>query len=588
MSIFNRPRVLRTESTPPDWLLRFRLALTGLILAALVFIILKQGYQLDLLRSLGWLLLVLTYVIVAGTVADILLTMLFAPTFMVYIRARWFDLALLVPIVTGLALGWPVLAIVVIRQVVVLGQAFTQSRRFAGVIGRIRLQPVRLMALSFVALIAAGTLFLTFPSATADGRGAPPLDALFTSASATCVTGLIVQDTAAYFSRFGQTVILALIQLGGLGIMTFYASIVVLLGRRLGPSGRQTMASVVEDSRDLDLAHTLRYILGFTVLAEAGGTLVLFLRWLPDFARPAEALYAAAFHSISAFCNAGFSTFSDSLIHYQGDIIVNLTFIVLIVVGGLGFSVVHELLNRQNLRAWFARLQHRTTDAGRVRPSTHALLVFRTTGALLIVGMLLFFFLEYDNALARLPLGAKLIAAAFQSVTPRTAGFNTVPFGMLRPSTLVAVMLLMFIGASPGGTGGGIKTTSLALLWLTFRGLVTGRSKVEVGGRTLADDTVFRAGAIFSGAAAVVAIAFGLLLMSETLPFRDLLFESVSAFGTVGLSTGVTPHLSPVGKLVIIVLMYIGRLGPLTLALIVRSHQTRLRIQYPQARVMVG
>jgi trk system potassium uptake protein TrkH len=588
VSIFNRFRIVRTASTPPDWLLRVRLALTGLILAALVLIVLKQGYQVALLRSLDWLLRALTYVIVAGAVVDIVLTMLFAPTFGDYIRRRWFDLALLVPIVAGLALGWPVLAIVVIRQVVVLGQAFTRSRRFAGVIGRIRLQPVRLMALSFVALIVAGTLFLTFPAATTDGRGAPPLDALFTAASATCVTGLIVRDTAVFFSRFGQTVILTLVQLGGLGIMTFYASIMVLLGRRLGPAGRQTMASVVEDSRDLDLAHTLRYILSFTVLAEAGGTLVLFLRWLPDFARPAEALYAAAFHSISAFCNAGFSTFSDSLIRYQGDVVVNLTFIVLIVVGGLGFSVVHELFNRQNLRVWFGRVLRRTADAAPVRPSTHALLVFRTSGVLLIIGMLLFFFLEYDNALARLPLGAKLIAAAFQSVTPRTAGFNTVPFDALRPSTLVAVMLLMFIGASPGGTGGGIKTTSLALLWLTFRNLVAGRSKIEVGGRTVPDDTVFRASAIFTGAAAVVAVAFGLLLMSETLPFQNLLFETVSAFGTVGLSTGVTPHLSPVGKLVIIVLMYIGRLGPLTLALIVRSRQSRLQIQYPQARVMVG
>jgi len=588
VSIFSRFRIVRTASTPPDWLLRFRLALTGLILAALVLIILKQGYRIGLLRSLNWLLVVLTYAIVAGTVADILLTMLFAPTFTDYIRSRWFDLALLVPIIAGLALGWSVLAVVVIRQVVVLGQAFTRSRRFGGVIGRIRRQPVRLMALSFVALIVTGTLFLTFPAATSDGRGAPPLDAVFTAASATCVTGLIVRDTAVYFSRFGQTVVLVLIQLGGLGIMTFYASIVVLLGRRLGPSGRQTMASMVEDSRDLDLAHTLRYILSFTLLAEAGGTLVLFLRWLPDFARPAEALYAATFHSISAFCNAGFSTFSDSLIRYQGDVIVNLTFIILIVGGGLGFSVVHEFFNRQNLRIWLGRVLHRTTGASPFRPSTHALLVIRTSSVLLIVGMLLFFFLEYDNALARLPLSAKLIAAAFQSVTPRTAGFNTVPFGMLRPSTLVAVMLLMFIGASPGGTGGGIKTTSLALLWLTFRNLVAGRSKVEVGGRTIADDTVFRAGAIFSGAAAVVAVAFGLLLMSETLPFPDLLFETFSAFGTVGLSTGVTPRLSPVGKLAIIVLMYIGRLGPLTLALIVRSHQTRLRIQYPQARIMVG
>jgi trk system potassium uptake protein TrkH len=280
--------------------------------------------------------------------------------------------------------------------------------------------------------------------------------------------------------------------------------------------------------------------------------------------------------------------FSTNLTAYRTDAVVNLTVIGLVVLGGLGFSVIHEVFNRRNLRAWLSRLARRPAPGPSHRLSVHAFLVLSASALLLLAGAVLFFFFEYDNALAQLPLGGKLLAALFQSVTPRTAGFNTVPFDSLKPITLFFVAVLMFIGASPGGTGGGVKTSTVAVLFLTLRNLVAGRAEVEVRSRSIPRDTVYRATAIVVGAGTVLALVFAVLLVSERFPFLDLLFEAVSAFGTVGLSTGITPLLSIPGKLSIILLMYVGRLGPLTLALAMRARLSRLPVQYPQARVIVG
>jgi trk system potassium uptake protein TrkH len=580
MQLFRSFRIIRTERAAPSWLMTLRSVVTALVAVALVLIVLRHGYLIGFLVSLDWLLQVLTYVIIAGTLADIVLSFLFAPTMREYVRVRWFDLVLVVPLVAGLVVGMPVLAVVVIRQVIVLTNTFTNSRRFAGIAEQVRLQPVRLMAMSFVGLIAVGTLFLTFPSATADGRGTPFLDALFTATSATCVTGLIVRDTPVYFSLFGQLVILALIQLGGLGIMTFSASLAVIFGRRLGMGQRQAMSSMIEEARDIDIARTLRYILLLTLLAEAVGTLLLFIRWLGHFPTLGQTFYQAAFHAVSAFCNAGFSLFSDSLVRYCSDLPVNLVVIGLILLGGLGFSVVHELVSRRTLRQTPPSLLRRLT--------VHSRLVLSTSALLVVAGTVVFFFFEYDNVLAHLPLGTKLLAALFQSVTPRTAGFNTVPLVGLKPVTILLWSLLMFIGASPGGTGGGIKTTTLAVLFLAVRNRIAGREDVEFRGRLVPRDVVYRATSIAAVSAAIAIGFYALLLITERAPFSDILFETVSAFGTVGLSTGVTPHLTAAGKVAIVVLMYVGRLGPLTLALAMRAREPRLPITYPEARILVG
>ncbi len=587
MRLFPRFRIVRTDRKTPGWLEAFRWTTTGLVFVTFAIVVLVWGYRIEFFGGLRWVMNALNPVVILVTLVDVLLGFVSAPAFGAYVRRRWLDLAMLLPIVAALITGHSALLLIALRQFVVLTQTFYHSRRFAGLISEIRRRPIQLLAISFLLMISLGTVLLTLPAATADGRGAPVVDALFTSTSAVCVTGLIVRDTQLYFSRFGQWIILVLVQLGGLGIMTFSASVIALLGGKLGMYGRQTMGEVVEDTRDIDIAHSLRYILLFTLLAEAFGFVVLFVHWLGRAARPFDALFNALFHSVSAFCNAGFSVFSTNLAAFRTDVVVNLTVIGLVVLGGLGFSVVHEVFNRQNLRAWFSRLGRRAPEPA-PRLSVHAVLVLRTSALLLLAGAVFFFFFEYENALGQLPLGGKLLAALFQSVTPRTAGFNTVPFDSLKPITMFIFIILMFIGASPGGTGGGVKTSTVAVLFLTLRDLVVSRSDVEVRNRSIPRDTVYRATAIFIGAGAILALVFGVLLVSEQLPFLSLLFEAVSAFGTVGLSTGVTPLLSIPGKLSIILLMYVGRLGPLTLALAMRGRLSRLPMQYPQARVIVG
>jgi trk system potassium uptake protein TrkH len=580
MPLFRRFRVLRTERRHPAWLDVLRAVAGWATLVAAVVFVSRFGYRLSYHGLVLWLMTGLNGAVILLALADIVLTWFFVPSWPLYLRRRWFDFVLLVPILVLLFLGLPAYLPAFLRQFIVSVQNFARSRRFLGLVERLRIQPVQTLALSFVGLIVLGTFVLTFPASTTDGRGAPLLTALFTATSGVCVTGLIVVDTATYFSRFGQYVILVLLQLGGLGIMSFSASVIVLLRRRLGPGERSTLAVGIEDARDLDIAKSVRYILLFTLLAEVLGALGLFVRWLFDFQRPADALFHAVFHSVSAFCNAGFSTFSDSLIRYQADIPTNLVVCSLILLGGLGFGVVHELISRGTLKRGLARTWNGL--------STHAYLVTRTSLLLVVLGALAFFFFEFDNSLAGLSPVGKVLAAIFQSVTPRTAGFNTVPFAGLRPVTLLIVTVLMFVGASPGGTGGGVKTSTLAVLWFVLRGVVLGRAETEVRGRTIGRDTVYRVGVIVGAGLALVALFLGILLITERAPFQDLLFETMSAFGTVGLSTGVTPNLSVPGRLAIIALMYIGRLGPLTLAMTMAARRSRLAVSYPSARVLVG
>ncbi len=580
MHLFRRVRVIKTRRELPAWVEKFRWVVTGLIVAALLLIILKSGYGLPFTRTFSWAIRIFNLSVLAVFTVDVLLSYASAPSLWQHFKKRWFDLAVYFPIVIALSAGGTGITFVVLRQAIVLGQSFMHSRRFTGILERLRLQPVRLMALSFVGAIAAGTLLLTFPAATRDGHGASLINALFTATSATCVTGLIVKNTPLYFSRFGQCVILVLLQLGGLGIMTFSASLAVVFGRKLGLSQRKTVSTMIEEARNIDIGRTLRYILFFTLMAEGTGTLLFFLRWLPDFKSPLEALYCSVFHAVSAFCNAGFSVFSNSFAGYRSDPAINIVAIGLIITGGLGFIVIREIFNRDTLR-------HGPLFSLR-RLSVHGHLVLWTSGILILFGTIFFFFSEYDHALSHLPLGGKLLTSLFQAVTPRTAGFSTISIGSLRPVTLFLWAILMFIGASPGGTGGGIKTSTLAVLFLAVRNRVLGREDVEVRHRVIPKDIVYRATAIAVVSVGIVAFFFTILLVTENAPFHKVLFETVSAFGTVGLSTGITSSLSLPGKIAVTLLMYIGRLGPLTLALAMHARQSRLPIRYPHGRVMVG
>jgi trk system potassium uptake protein TrkH len=443
-----------------------------------------------------------------------------------------------------------------------------------------------ILAGSFTFAILLGTLLLSLPLAQA-GDPVSVLDAFFTATSAVCVTGLTVVDTGTRFSPVGQAVVLALIQVGGLGLMTFAVFVGVVLGRKVAFTDRMVIQDSMHHTPKAGVRRLVRYVLGFTLASEAAGALLLWLRFRGQFPS-GEAAWQSVFHAVSAFCNAGFGLLPDNLVRYRGDLLVNLAITALIVVGGLGFLVNMEVRDQAVLRL-----------RGRRAPmlTLHARLALTVTAALLVAGTLAFLALEWDNALRGLPPGERLLASWFQSVTPRTAGFNTVDYGRVSSDTLFFTIFLMFVGASPGSTGGGIKTTTFGLLVALVVARWRGRGRATVFHRTIPHAVMDRALMLTLLAWALVSLGIGLLVFTEThgRPFGEaeprfvaLMFEAVSAFGTVGLSTGLTPSLSPAGKLVLAALMFVGRVGPLTLVLAVGPRQERGRFRYAEENVMVG
>ncbi len=441
------------------------------------------------------------------------------------------------------------------------------------------LRPVHATLASFAVAIGAGWALLNLPQSTPPGQPPlSPLDSLFTATSATCVTGLIVKDTPNDFSLFGHLIILCLIQAGGLGIMTFAAVFDIL--RRRGLSVRRRL--IVQDlSSAGDTGDARRLVAGivlFTLGAELVGAVALWLRWRGHTGSLGGDALLSVFHSISAFCNAGFSLFSTSLEAFVGDPAVNAVIGTLIIVGGIGFPVVRTLRRQVHLRRTGIR-----------RPlSLHARLALVTTACLLLTGFIGILLLERGSTLAELTPGERLAAAAFQSLTPRTAGFNTIRISRLAPATLLFVVLLMVIGASPGSTGGGIKTTTAAVLFLIGRAMVAGTDRVPAFGRDIPAAVRHRAVAVGALFGAAVIVGTMLLCVTDGLLLADSLFEVTSALGTVGLSTGVTAGLSAAGKIMIVVAMYMGRVGPLSLALAVQAERARSSARFPEEHVMVG
>jgi trk system potassium uptake protein TrkH len=450
---------------------------------------------------------------------------------------------------------------------------------------------------TFAVAIGCGTLLLSLPWASA---GAPlsALDALFTATSATCVTGLVVVDSGTDLSLFGQLVVLSLIQLGGLGIMTYSTLAIILMGKRIRLRDRVVVTSVLSADGGSDLHALMRAIIGMTIAFEAVGAVLIAWRWPTD--SLSSALYAGVFHSISAFCNAGFGLLSDSLESLRGDLVVNIVIMALFVIGGLGFPVVLEL-------AGFVRPKRRR----RQMMSLHTKIVLLVTAGLFLVGTVSVFLLESKHALAGLPLDERITAAAFQALTPRTAGFNTLPTDHLLSSTLFIIILLMIVGGSPGSTAGGIKTTTLGVLLAYFYSRFRGDESVDAFRRTVPPVDLRRAVTIAGLAFMVLCLGLLLLLLAEgavppeeladlanhvepaqnaphTALFLELMFEATSAFSTVGLTTGVTSSLSAAGRLIIILLMFIGRIGPLTLAVALINRSVRASFRYPEEHILVG
>jgi len=448
----------------------------------------------------------------------------------------------------------------------------------------------RLIFLSFLGTILAGAFLLTLPFATQTPGCMNVVDALFTAASATCVTGLIVVDTGSYFTPFGKTVILVLIQLGGLGIMTMSTFFLIMLGRRLTMKDRITMRDTLGEKEIKGVKGLILMIVGMTILLEAIGAALLTLRFFRVYHYPInKAIIHGIFHSVSAFCNAGFSLYHDSLMRFGGDWAITGIMGGLVLLGGIGFVVWY------NLTHWYFWRRDRTRR-GRLRLQTKIALAM--SGILLVIMFLFLLAVEWNNTLEGLTVGEKICRSIFQAITPRTAGFNTMPIDRLNPATLWITIVMMFIGASPGSTGGGIKTCTFAVILATVYRMVTGRRQVVIRKKSIAEHISTKAISIAIISLVVIFIACTLLLLVESTTSRQycgnsymgsLIFESVSAFGTVGLSVGVTPHLSYLGKIVIILTMYVGRIGPLTLALLIgRKVQPPAVIRYPEESVMVG
>lgn len=435
--------------------------------------------------------------------------------------------------------------------------------------------------LSFAGVILAGALALWHPSSAAQGR-ISFVDALFMSASGVCVTGLAVLDIGKELSLIGQIITIILFQIGGLGIITFSVILFDLMGRGISFKEREIVQSVFLPAPRRDYFEVLKSVLVMTFTIEALGTVLLFVRFAQDFDL-GRAFYCAVYHAISAFNNCGYSLFSDNLMGYQADFIVNVTVMALIVLGGIGFIVQHEI------NAKFKGVQKRL--------SVHSRIVLITTTLLIFSGALLFYMFEKDHILKGTSVSASILISFFQSITPRTAGFNTVDIGQLTNASILLQIILMFVGASPGSTGGGVKTTSTALLFLLIWNRLKGHEEVNVFNRTMPKELLTRTISIIFASAFSVSLITSVLLLAGggNLPplesrhlFVEYLFETVSAFGTVGLSMGITPKLNDIQKLAIILMMFAGRVGPLTLAFSLAIRSSKGRISYAEETVMVG
>ena len=439
---------------------------------------------------------------------------------------------------------------------------------------RWHLSTYQILVLGFAGLILSGVALLMTPYASKSGDSLRFVDALFTATSAVCVTGLVVVDTGTYFSVFGQSVILLLIQIGGLGVMTVATLVAVLSGKKINLKERLL---IQEATNQLDLAGVVRltlYIIRATLLVELVGGTILALRWFQDFGL--QGIYFGYWHAVSAFCNAGFDLFGEyrSITGYVGDLTVNGVIASLIVVGGIGFPVVADLWNCRQSR----------------RFSLHTKVVLTTTVLLIVLGAGFIFIAEHgnDKTLGDLPSADKVMASLFQSVTARTAGYNTVDIGLLREGTLLAIIFLMFVGASPSSMGGGVKTSTAAILFISLVGSVTGKRDPLAFGRQIPQQTVYKAFTIVTISVMLISMVTLTLSFTEAAPIFSLLFEVTSAFGTVGLSTGITPKLSDAGKVLITLTMFAGRVGTLTLLMALALRPRKERLKYPEGKIVIG
>lgn len=437
------------------------------------------------------------------------------------------------------------------------------------------LSPPRILVLGFAAIILLGTALLMLPISTRTGESLGFIDALFTSTSATCVTGLVVVDTATTFSYFGEFVIMLLIQIGGLGFMTMATLFALAFKRRISLKDRLILQEAMNQSSMEGIVRLIRRVLLYSLIIEACGAVILMIRWAFDMPL-GQAIYYGVFHAVAMFNNAGFDLFGGyrSLTGYVYDPVVNIVVMFLIVSGGIGFIVLSDLIDFRKQR----------------KLSLHSKVVLTTTAALLLVGFIIIFIFEFTNprTLGSLNWGGKFFGALFQSVTPRTAGANTIDITGLRQATQFFIVILMFIGASPGSTGGGIKTTTFTIMVGAVIAMMRGREDIVMFRYRLAQERVLKALTIVLLAILLILTVSMILSTTEEGDFLEILFETTSAFGTVGLSMGLTPDLTVFGKIMISLTMFVGRLGPLTLAYALGRGKGKELYRHPEGKMIIG
>lgn len=435
-----------------------------------------------------------------------------------------------------------------------------------------RMSPAQILALGFLALILIGTILLSLPFASTE-EPLTIIDALFTATSAVCVTGLVVVETGARLTVAGQVVVLLLIQFGGLGIMTMATTVALLIGKRISFRERLVMQEALNHFSMEGLVRLIKYVLAVTLAVEMAAAVIIFIR-LREMFPPMKAIWFSIFHSVSAFCNAGFDLFGDSLERFVADPLMNIVFMSLIVLGGIGFTVIADLYNRRG----FNRL------------SAHSRLVLQFTLFLIIVPALIIGVMEWNGALSPYDTTGKVLGAIFTSVTARTAGFNTIPTINLGHPVMAMLIVLMFIGASPASTGGGIKTTTFAVICLFVVSVVRGNVDVTFADRRIPQRVVNKSIAIAFVAVVVIFAATFVIASFDDRPFSSILFEAVSAFGTVGLSRGITSSLATGSKIMVIVTMFTGRVGVLTFALALSSRKPPRppSVRFPEGQIIVG
>jgi len=445
------------------------------------------------------------------------------------------------------------------------------------IIEKLKSSYIRLIAVGFLLLILLGTILLSLPVATKSGQRMGLVDALFTATSASCVTGLVVADTYTNWSMFGQLVIISLIQIGGLGFITIGVYIAILLKKKIGLWEREAIHESVSTLQSAGSVKMTKKIIQGTFLIEGIAAILLSCRFVPVLGL-AEGIYYGIFHAISGFCNAGFDLMGrweaySSLCLFQGDILVNAVIIGLIVIGGLGFIVWDDLL--KNKWHWKKYL-------------LHTKMVLTITGILIFGGAGLFYILERNYLFAGMDLKDTLLCSLFAAVTPRTAGFNTVDLAAMTDGSKLLTTILMFIGGSPGSTAGGVKTTTVAVMLLSAIAMIRSSHGTNVFGRRLEEEAVRKASTVFFINLSLALAAIMMILAVQPLNFMDVCMEVFSAIGTVGMSTGVTRQLNTVSKLIIILLMYCGRLGSLSFVLVFAQKKKVPPILNPQEKMLVG